>query len=192
MKTHVLVPIAAALVAALSSTPTRAQGIYVELDAGRSRVHADCAGTTSCDRDGTFVRAALGYQLTPHWAVEIALADLGRIEAAAEVPVVGTVQTSARLRSAGLGVAATLPLSDTFSLTGRVGVASNKVTVSGSGAGASLRDSERHTTAMAGVALHYAWSKTTSLGLGVHRTEAEYGGTKNAVVAAGVGVRVGF
>ena len=122
----------------------------------------------------------------------ITLADFGRLEAEGTVPGVGTVQTRARLRSAGLGVATTLPLGSAFAMTGRLGVASYKTSVSGNAAGASASDSETHTAAYVGAALSYAWSKSTSFSLTLDRAEAQYGGEKYAVVAAGLGVKVRF
>lgn len=183
---------AATLVAAFASAPAGAQGFYAELGGGRSRADVDCAGTTTCDRDGTFVRGLVGYAFSPNWAAELSLASLGRVEASAVVPGVGTVQTSAKLRSAGLGVAATLPFSESWALTGRLGVASNQTSVSGSALGTSVSESERNTAAYAGIALGYALSKTTSLGLNLDRTEAEFGGEKFAVVSLGIGARWSF
>ncbi len=183
---------AATLFAALSSTPAFAQGFYAELGAGRSRADANCAGTTTCDRDGSFVRGILGYAITANWAAELSLANLGRIEASGDVPGFGTVQTSAKLRSAGLGVAATLPFSDSWALTARFGVASNKTSVSASALGESVSDSERNTTAYAGLALGYALSNSTSVVVNVDRTQAEFAGEKLPVVAFGIGARLRF
>lgn len=187
---HLLGAIACA--AATWGTPALAQNLYAELGAGLSKADVDCSGTTSCDRTGTSVRAILGYEFAPNWAIEASLADLGRVKASATVPLVGNVQTSARLRSVGLGVAGTLPLGEAIGLTGRLGVASNRTSISGSANGRSVSDSETHTTPYVGVGLSYALSKQTSISLTLDRTRAEYGDEKIAVVAAGAGVRVRF
>lgn len=183
---------AVACAALLSTSPAIAQNGYVELGAGRSHADADCSGTTTCDRDGTAVRGVLGFELTPNWALEVALADLGRLKATAEVPGIGTAATTARLRSAGVGVAGTLPLGDAFAVTARLGVASNRTSVSASAAGASIQESETNTAAYAGAAVRYALSRRTALALTVDRTEAEYGGDKTPVVALGLSLRLSF
>lgn len=174
------------------TTPALAQDLYAELGLGASKADVDCSGTTQCDRTGTFVRAIVGYEFAPNWAAEVSFADLGRVKASANVPLVGNVQTSAKLRSIGFGVAGTVPLSDTIGLTGRLGLASNKTSISGSAAGRSASDSETNTAPYAGVALSYAMSKQVSLSLTLDRTQAEYGDDRMAVVAAGAGVRVRF
>ncbi len=187
-----LAAIPAVIVAAVAASPAIAQTPYVELGVGRSHASVDCAGTTSCDRDGTAVRAIVGYEFAPQWAVEASVADLGRVRAAGNVPGVGNVQAKVSLRSVGLGVAGTLPLSDSWSFVGRLGVASNRTSISGTALGQSASDSQRKTAATAGLALHYALSKTASVGLTLDRTEAEYDGEKAAVVAFGVGARWRF
>lgn len=184
--------LAATVAAAFASAPAAAQGVYAELGAGGSRADVDCAGTTTCDREDRFVRGVLGYTFTPNWAAELSLADLGRVKASALVPGFGEVQTSIKLRSVGLGVAATLPLGESLALTGRFGVASNKTSVSGSALGVSVSDSDRNTTAYAGMALRYALSKSTSVGLNLDRTEAEFDGEKAAVVTYGIAARYAF
>jgi OOP family OmpA-OmpF porin len=191
MKTKPLL-FAVTLAQAVSSSPAFAQGLYAEIGAGRSHARADCAGTSQCDRNGAFVRGILGYEFTPNWALEVTLADLGRIQATATVPGVGSVQASARMRSFGIGAAGTWPLSEAFSMTGRLGIASNKTSVGGSAVGVSVSDSERKTVPYAGIALNCALSKTTSVGLSVDRTEAGYAGEKLAVLALGLGARFRF
>ena len=181
-----------AFAAAMSSAPVAAQNLYVEVGAGRSRASVDCTGTSACDRSGSFVRGILGYEFMPNWALEVSLADLGRVNASGSLAGGGTVQTSAKLRSAGIGVAGSLPLSDSFALIGRLGVASNKTSVRGTAMGASVNDSERHTAAYVGMALNYALSQTSSVGLTVDRTQAEFDGSKSTVVAVGVGARFRF
>lgn len=183
---------AAACAAALLAAPAFAQNLYAELGAGSSRASADCSGTSSCDRNGSFVRGIVGYQLTPHWAVELALADMGRIRATAPLPGVGSVQITAKLRSAGLGAAGTWPVTDKLSFTGRLGVASNQTSISGESAGTAVSDSERNTALYAGLALHHAVSSTMSVGLTLDRTQAEYGGDQVAVAALGLGLRLLF
>lgn len=183
---------AATLTLAMAAAPAWAQNAYVELGAGAAHADADCAGTTSCDRNSATVRATLGYAFAPNWAAELTLADLGRLKAAGFVPGVGTVQASAKLRGVGLGIAGTLPLSQALSLTGRLGLSSNKTSISGTAVGTTVSDHQRNTAAYAGLGLYYTLGTTASLGLTLDRNEAEYGGEKLAVVALGLGARFSF
>lgn len=181
--------------ASLLSGAALAQGTssyYLEAGVGQARASVDCAGTTVCDRSDTSLRLIAGYTLSPQWALELSFARLGRIRATAEVPEVGTVQASARLRSVGIGVAGTLPLNDSVALVGRLGIASNKTSVSGSSGGTSVSDSETRTAPYVGAGLDYALSKTVSLGLSADRTEARYQGEKTSVTSFGAGVKLRF
>jgi len=178
--------------ATLLALPAFAQSTYVDLAVGQSKVNIDCAGTTSCDDSGTLARAIVGYEFAPNWAAELTLAQLGKVKVAANVPPVGNVRVTAKLRSIGLGVAGTLPLNDAFAFTGRLGVASNKTSFSGSAAGISATDSETNTVPYAGIGLSYALSKTLSASLSLDRTQAEYDGEKASVTSVGVGVKWRF
>ncbi len=181
-----------AAAAALLTVPALAQNAYFELGAGRSDASVDCTGTSSCDDSDSFVRATAGYQFAPNWAVEFSLAQLGRIEAAAFVPGIGTVQAKARLRSVGLGVAGNWPLADALSLTARLGVASNRTTISGSAGGRGGSDGETNTAPYVGLALAYAFTPAWTASLTLDRTEAEYRGDKATVSTAGLALRYRF
>ena len=185
---HLLLAAATALLA----LPALAQNNYVEIGAGRSDASVDCAGTISCDNTDTYLRAIVGYSFTPTWAVELSLAHLGRIKASADMPGLGRVDASARLRSVGLGVAASWPVSDAVSFTARLGIASNRTSVSGSAAGQSTSDAENNAAPYVGVALGYAFSPTWTASLTLDRTQAEFQGEKAAVVTAGLALRWKF
>lgn len=178
-----------AAAAALLAVPALAQNDYVEIGAGRSDARVDCAGTISCDNTDTYLRAIAGYSFTPTWAMELSLAHLGRIKAAANVPGLGRVDASARLLSLGFGVAASWPVSDAVSFTARLGIASNRTSVSGSAAGQGTSDSENNAAPYAGLALGYAFSPTWTASLTLDRTQAEFQGEKSGVVTAGLALR---
>jgi OmpA-OmpF porin, OOP family len=177
---------------ALLAIPALAQNAYFELGAGRSDASVDCTGTTSCDDSDSFVRAIAGYQFAPNWALEFSLAQLGRIKATAFVPGIGTVEASARLRSVGLGVAGSWPLADALSFTARLGVASNRTTISGSAGGLGGSDGENNAAPYAGLALGYAFTPAWTASLTLDRTQAEYQGDKATVSTAGVALRYRF
>jgi OmpA-OmpF porin, OOP family len=177
---------------ALLALPALAQNAYFELGAGRSDASVDCTGTSSCDDSDSFVRATAGYQFAPNWAVEFSVAQLGRIKAAAFVPGIGTVEATARLRSVGLGVAGSWPLADTLSLTTRLGVASNRTTLSGSASGRTGSDGDTNAAPYVGLALGYAFTPAWTASLTLDRTQAEYQGDKATVSTAGLALRYRF
>ncbi len=178
--------------AAALSLPVFAQSLSIDVAVGQSKVDIDCAGTTRCDDSDTLARAILGYEFAPNWTAELTLAQLGKFSVAANVPPVGNVQVTGKVRSVGLGVAGVLPLNDSFAFTGRLGVASNKTSFSGSAAGISATDSETHTAPYAGIGLSYALSKTVSASLNLDRTQVEYQGDKASVTSVGLGVKWRF
>jgi OmpA-OmpF porin, OOP family len=188
MTFHKLLPAAALLLA----LPAFAQTTYLDMSVGRSKANVDCAGTTSCEDTGTLARAAFGYTFAPNWAAELTLAQLGKLKAAGNVPGVGNVQATATLRSIGLGVAGTLPLNDAFALTARLGVASNKTSLSGSAAGVNASDSDTHTAPYAGIGLNYALTSAISATLSASRTQVRYDGEKASVTSAGLGLQWRF
>lgn len=181
---HILFATAAAALLALPAFASP----YVDLVAGRSTADVDCSGTTACDKNSTALRATVGYAFTPHLAAEFSYADFGKLHASAVVPGVGGVDASARLRSAGLGVAGTLPLGDSWALGARLGVASNRSTVSGNGAS----ETQTSTEPYVGISGRYALSKTVALGLALDHTRASYDGEKTDVVSLGLGLRLVF
>ena len=183
-------PLAAASGGASAQTTTSPW--YGELGLGQSKASVDCAGTISCDDKGVFFRAIIGYEFTPDVSLELSAARLGRIKAAALVPPFGRVDINASLRSIGLGVAGQLPLNDQWSLTGRLGVASNKTSVSGNVGGSTGGDSETSTQPYLGLAVNYAIDKRTQLSATVDRNRIEYSGEKSSVTTLGVAARWRF
>jgi OmpA-OmpF porin, OOP family len=183
--------LAAGLVAALAAAPALAAP-YLEIGAGMSRANADCAGTIACDTSSAHGRLVAGWAFGDTLAAEIGVAQLGKLSASATVPPVGRVDAEARLRSATLGAAARLPLTDALALTARLGVASNQTRVSGTAAGQRSSESQRHTAPYAGVGLSYTLSKTLSVGLHAESTRARYDGEDVTVNMAGANLRVAF
>lgn len=183
--------LSAGFTAALATAPALAAP-YLEVGVGASRANADCAGTTRCDTTSAHGRLVGGWAFGDTFAAEIGVAQLGKLSAPADVPLVGRVDAEARLRSATLGLAARLPLSDTLALTARLGAASNHTRVSGTAAGQRASDSQRHTAPYGGVGLSYALSKTLSVGVHAESTRARYDGEDVTVSMAGANLRVAF
>lgn len=180
-----------AVLTTLATTPAHAAP-YLEVGAGVSRANADCAGTTRCDTSSAHARLVGGWAFNESFAAEVGVAQLGKLSASANVPLVGRVDAEARLRSATAGLATRLPLTDTLALTARLGVASNQTRVTGTAAGQRSSDSQRHTAPYAGVGLSYAFSKTLSVGLHAESTRARYDGEDVTVSLGGANLRVAF
>ena len=153
--------IVATLASTFMATSAFAQG-YVGLGVGSSRSSGGdgtTAGTTitGSNSSKTSYKIYGGYQFTPNWGVEAQYTDLGNRNFTISNPLVaagapGTANVRANQFSiAGTG---TLPLSQGFSLMGKLGVSANRTTGSAS-AGFVVNNSNR-TDAIVGVGVQYA------------------------------------
>jgi OOP family OmpA-OmpF porin len=111
-------------------------GIYMGLGVGESQASIDSErirqsllnqglGTHSLteDRSGTTYKAFLGFPIHPNWAVETGYFDLGRFGFNASTTPLGGLTGSARIRGLNVDLVGTLPITDRWSLIGRVGAA---------------------------------------------------------------------
>jgi OmpA-OmpF porin, OOP family len=106
--------VGALLVAAnLGAVCARAEGLYAGGGLGAPRYQNDVNGISG-NGSGLSGKLFGGYQFTPNYAIEGGVAYLGHIESAS-----GTVNG----RSEFLDMVGTLPLNDTWSLLGRLGIA---------------------------------------------------------------------
>ncbi len=167
-----------ACLAVTAANPALAQDSnyqYFGLSAGPSQAKTDGqaivdsqlpAGVTSngatADRRDTAYRAFLGYQMTPFWALEGGYFRLGEMSVASTTTPAGSLK--GRLRSDGLNLdlVGSLPLSDHWSVLGRVGAqyARTRGEFVGSGATTPLNPSPsgKATNYKAGLGLQYAFS----------------------------------
>lgn len=124
---------------ALCSTATFAQdapGWYVGGNVGGTRgdfkndsINGALAGqgftvnSTTRDNSSTGYKLFGGYQLTPNFALEGGYFDLGRFNYGSSTTPAGTFSGNNRVNGLNLDLVGTLPLSDRFSVLGRVGAA---------------------------------------------------------------------
>lgn len=123
------------------------------------------------DRDNGY-KLFGGYRLNRFLAVEGGYFDLGNSGFTATTSPTGTLDGDIRLRGINLDLVGTLPLTDRFSVFGRVGAAATRARDTFSGTGAVVvtnpSPSQRDTLLKAGLGMQYDF--TESLGL---RLEAE-------------------
>ena len=179
-------------VAALASPWLQAQqaatntGAYVGIGAGESRAHIDNARITQGllgaglstdslteDRKGTGYKAFIGIPMSPNWAVEAGYFDLGRFGFSANTTPAGTLTGTARVKGLNLDLVGTLPVTDRWSLLGRVGAAYAQTRDNFSGTGAvSVLDpspSKRETNYKYGFGTQYAFTPALTLRLEAER-----------------------
>eukprot|EP01030_Chromulinospumella_sphaerica_P006242 gene6242-6102_t len=106
-------------------------GVYVGIGAGESKGHFDSrrkarefgASTNNMTEDhrGASYKAFVGFPLSPFWAVEAGYFDLGRFGYSGSP--VGSASALSRTNGLNLDLVGTLPITDRWSLLGRVGAA---------------------------------------------------------------------
>lgn len=84
---------------------------------GQSKVKVDCPAGASCDDTDTAFRVFGGYNFNKHFGVELGYADLGKVTVSA-VGLNGDVKATAF----DLMAVGTLPLSNNFSVYGKLGM----------------------------------------------------------------------
>jgi len=123
------------------------------------------------DRDNGY-KIFGGYRLNPNLAIEGGLYNLGTYGFTATTSPAGTLNGEIKLRGVNLDLVGTLPISEKFSVFGRVGAASTQTRDTFSGTGAVVvtnpNPSQRDTNLKVGLGMQYDF--TESLGM---RLEAE-------------------
>ena len=183
MKHHISPPHASlltlALLAVFASSGAQAQstfnntGMYVGVSAGESKSKFDNAATAQSlvgagvtagalteDERGNAYKAFIGVPLSPNWAIEAGYFDLGRFGLDAATSPAGTVSGTTRIQGLNLDLVGILPITERWSLLGRVGAAYAETKSSFSGTGASgvtaLPSSNRDTHYKYGFGTEYA------------------------------------
>ena len=129
-----------ALLSALTTTAT-AEGLYAVVDVGQTTAKDVCVGMPagfSCNEKATAFKFSGGYQLTPNLGVEVGYGILGSskisgTDTSSGFPI--TINADAKLTTLQVAAIGTFPLSDSFSLIGKLGVASSTVKLNGTGSG---------------------------------------------------------
>ena len=158
--------------AAFSATAQDAGYYYGGLSVGQSRARIDderiTAGllgaglrttTMSLDESDTAFKLFGGYQFNRYLAVEGGYFDLGKFGFTSTTVPAGTLNGQIKLRGFNLDLVGTLPLSERFSVIGRVGAQVARASDSFSGTGAvqvlSPNPSKRATNYKVGLGLQY-------------------------------------
>lgn len=187
----------AAALAIFASTPVLAQGTgwYGGGSVGRTRATIDDPRITSGlagqrlatesiedrDDDGGF-KVFGGYQFTPNFGVEGGYFDLGEFGYTARTIPAGSLSGDIRVKGLNLDLVGTLPLTQRFSLLGRVGVISARTEGNFSATGAarvpyaSASTSERSTGYKFGAGVMYDFTERLAM-----RVEAERYRIKDSV-----------
>jgi OOP family OmpA-OmpF porin len=174
--------------AALASAGVQAQepamntGLYMGISAGESKAHLDnplisqnllgsgaTVNAVTSDQKGTGYKAFVGFPMNSNWAVETGYFDLGRFGLDATTLPAGTLTGSSRIKGLNLDIVGTLPITDSWSLLGRIGAAyaQTKGTYSGTGVGAiaNTETNKRETNYKYGFGTQYAFTPAFTLRL---------------------------
>ena len=161
-------------------------GIYLGIGAGESKARIDSdrvrqglldqgLSTSTLTEDGrdTGYKAYVGIPIHPNWAVEAGYFDLGRFGFDTTTSPVGGLTGSARIRGLNLDLVGFLPITERWSLMGRVGAAYAQTQDRFSGTGAvTVTDpspSRRETNYKYGFGTQYAFTPALSLRLEAER-----------------------
>ena len=161
-------------------------GMYMGISAGESKSHLDDAAmarsrlgsgltinSMSEDRSDTGYKAFVGFPFSPNWAVEAGYFDLGRFGFTANTTPPGTLTGSARIKGLNLDLVGTLPITDRWSVMGRVGAAYAQTDDMFSGTGAvsvtNPTARKRETNYKYGLGTQYAFTPALSLSLDAER-----------------------
>ena len=184
--------LALAALAALASPLLGAQevkpntGMYVGISAGESQATIDNIRITqellssgfattgmSEDRRDPGYKAYLGFPINPYWALEAGYFDLGRFGFTSTTTPAGTLTGTARIQGLNLDVVATLPITERWSLLGRVGATYADTQDNFSGTGAvnvsNPSPSKRETNYKYGFGTQYAFTPALTLRLEAER-----------------------
>ena len=178
--------------ALLASSELSAQGLtpntsmYMGLGTGDSKARIDGGriqnglrneglstnGLTE-DKDDIGYKVYLGFPIHPNWAVETGYFDLGRFGFSADTTPLGSLTGSARIRGLNLDLVGTLPVTDRWSVMGRVGAAYAQTQDHFSGTGAVLvtdpSPSRREINYKFGFGTQYAFTPALSIRLEAER-----------------------
>lgn len=129
-----------ALLSAAFAAPAFAaeEGFYAGVTLGQARASSYSSAATLTKSTETVYGILAGYQFTRNFGGEVFFTGAGKFVGSA-----GAVTASGKADAFGISAVATLPLSDAFSLYGKLGYASTKTTASSSNgilAGASRDD----------------------------------------------------
>ncbi len=187
MKTLFALAASAMFATAAHAQQQAPSGVVLGVAGGLSQFNDSCEGVTTCDKTDRALRLNAGYGLGNGLVVEAVSFNFGKLKGSGF-----GISAEIEAKAFGGGVAYYAPVSASSQLLFRLGVAKVKATAKATGFGFTSTDSESQTAAYAG--LGYAWSVTpsTAVELAWETTNLKYGGEKEAVSAATVGVSFRF
>lgn len=165
------------LAAALAFSGAACAGGYFGGSLGATHANIDCAGTTSCDDSSTGGKIFGGARFGPATGlgigVELMGYDYGKPKATL---LFGGTPSSLSLRGTGYGVGVSLagPFAPAWSVTARLGVASNKVKTSATIGTLSGTDSDTTTQAYYGFGIGYQVTPNMVLDFAFDATRFKY------------------
>ncbi|MBY0446162.1 MAG: porin [Burkholderiales bacterium] len=157
MKKNIL---ASLVLSTLIASPVFAEGFYIGADVGSSKMSAD-VNNNSLDKNNTAWGINGGYKFSPYLAAELGYRDFGKTEE----NYYGVVNASVKANAVQASVLASYPFNDAFSVFGRLGVASIKLTAEVNADVVAYSESreETETKALFGIGAQYAFNKNFSL-----------------------------
>lgn len=99
-------------------------GFYAGVTLGQARMGNIAANTVMTKSTNSVYGGLVGYQFTKNWGVEAQFTGAGKYQA-----TTGAINLSGKADTFAVAATGTLPMSDTFSLYGKLGVGSTKTTV---------------------------------------------------------------
>lgn len=150
MKKNILIALIAA--AAIAPVAAQAQSSYAGVDIGRSTQKVTVDNVGSVTDHATAFKLYGGYQFNDNVGIEGGYADLGKVEMTG-----GATTVTGTPRSLYVAATGTMPLAERFALTGKIGAARTRTTVTVTGLG---EDKENKTTLLLGVGATYAITPT--------------------------------
>jgi OOP family OmpA-OmpF porin len=152
---------------------------YGVASAGRSKLDADCSGTTSCDTTGNGYKLLLGYKFAPNLAAEAGYFNFGKASA-----TVSPLTLDVKADAFGGGVAFRQDFAPDWAFAARLGIASVRGKISGGVPGVgSVSGTKSSVQPYFGLGLGYKLSKTVSVDLSYDASKAKYevaGGSDSA------------
>ena len=162
---------------------------YFALDVGRTLATDLCSGmpsgVTGCKDTAGLFRAAIGGQFTPMWGMEVSYGGLGKASAGSSVDwQIYALQVSGTV---------TYPLSSTFSLIGKLGIARPDLKLTGGGNSISETD----TNLAFGIGAQYDFTKSVAIrvqyeNLGTVGNADTTGTSKVGLLSAGIVLGFGY
>ena len=161
--------------------------VYVGGGVGQTHLNVECPSNVTCEATDTGGKLYIGYKLNPSLALEGTYINFG--EATARGP---GGRVSLKTTAIGLGLAGRAPMSDRFSLVGRIGLA--QVKAQGTLDTVYSIGGEDYNSAQAyfGIAAEFALTQKLRAVASADFSQTEYDGDSGAVRLLSVGLQYEF